>query len=175
MRVLSQIVCGFGMWSRVLHKALSLSLLATNRSLTYLDYECIPTAYVRQTINPQPPWRTAHAMLQRPLLRSQVLYITPRWWPRPTCFSTTLCGTLACLWVTSPDLLQAFSQRGNQMASVGMFTACCHLGSLIRALLISAPNPRLIAEREGIRGWTALGRAGKDQKTRCQSNLKNLL
>lgn len=164
MRVLSQIVCGFGMWGRILHKALSLSPLATNRSLTYLDYECIPIAYVHQAINPQPPWQTAHATLQRPLFWSQVLYITPRWWPQPTCFSTTLCGTLACLLVTSPDLLQAFSQRVNQMASVGMFTACCHLGSFIRALLISAPNPRLITEQEGVRGWTALGGLVKTRK-----------
>lgn len=68
----------------------------------------------------------------------------------PTYFSTALYGTLACLSVTSQDLLQAFSQRVNQMASVGMFTACCHLGSFIRALLISAPNPRLITEQEGV-------------------------
>lgn len=137
------------MWDRILHKALSLSLLATNRSFTYLGYECIPIAYVHQSINPQPPWQTAYVMLRRPLGRGQVLYITPRRWPQPTCFSTAWCGTLACLSVTSPGLLQAFSQRVNQMASVGMFTACCHLGSFIRALLISAPNPGLITEQEG--------------------------
>ena len=152
--------CGAGF----LTTALSLSPLATNRPFTYLGYECIPIAYVHQTINPQPPWQIAHAMLQRPRSWSQVLYITPQWWLQPTYFSTALCGTLACLSVTSQDLLQAFSQQVNQMASVGMFTACCHLGSFIRALLISAPNLRLITEQEGAGGWTALGELVKTRK-----------
>lgn len=137
-------------------------------------YECIPIAYVHQTLNPQPPWQIAHAMLRRPLSWSQVLYITPWWWFQPTYFSTALYGTLACLSVTSQDLLQAFSQRVNQMASVGMFTACCHLGSFIRALLISAPNSRLITEQEGAGDGQQLWESWWNQKTRCQSNLKDL-
>lgn len=127
--------CGAGFCTT----ALSLSLPATNRSLTYLGYECVPIAYGRQTINPQPSWQIAHVRLQRALSWSQVLYITPQRWPQPARFQQ-LCGTLACLAVTSQGHLQAFSQWANQMASVGMFTACCHLGSFIRALLISAPT-----------------------------------
>lgn len=97
-RVLNQIVCGFGMWDRILHQTLSLSPLATNRSLTYLDYECILIAYVHQTINPQPPWQTAHAMLQRPLFWSQVLYITPRWWPSQLAFQQLRVAPLPVSW-----------------------------------------------------------------------------
>lgn len=52
------------------------------------------------------------------------------------------------------------------MASVGMFTACRHLGSFIRVLLISARNPRLITEQERgrSRGWTASGELVKTKK-----------
>lgn len=77
---------------------LSLSPLATNRSLTYLDYECILIAYVHQTINPQPPWQTAHAMLQRPLFWSQVLYITPWWWPSQLAFQQLRVAPLPVSW-----------------------------------------------------------------------------
>lgn len=75
-----------------------------------------------------------------------------------------------------PGPSSGISQQVNQMASVGMFTACRHLGSFIRVLLISACNPRLITEQEA--GWAGDGqlreRAGEDQKTRCQFNLKDL-
>lgn len=91
------------------------------------------------------------------VLEPSALYNSTVVAPTNLLFNSSLCGTVACLSVTSQDLLQAFSQQVNQMASVGMFTACCHLGSFIRALLISAPNSRLITEQEGGRGWTASG------------------
>lgn len=68
--------------------------------------------------------------------------------------------------MTSQDTLQAFSQPANQVASVGMFTACCHLGSFIRALNISQP-PR--ADNTAGRGWVAS--TCEHQKTGCQCNL----